>query len=78
MRLDTDTVAAIAAEVCDTTGARVVRPWALAAVAGACEGVIGVERVGSSASAADAVLLLQPLDRANGVLAQVVRGVAEK
>lgn len=78
MRLDADSVGAIAVEVCAVTGARVVRPWALAAVAGACEGVIGVERVGSAASAAEAVLLLQPLDRANEVLARVVRGVAEK
>ena len=78
MRLDADTVAAIASEVCLATGARVIRPWALAAVAGACEGVIGVERVGSAVNAAEAVLLLQPLDRANEVLARVVRGVAEK
>lgn len=78
MRLDADTVAAIASEVCDATGARVVRPWALVAVAGACEGVIGVERVGSAVYAAEAVVLLQPLDRANDVLARVVRGVAEK
>ena len=43
MRLDADSVGAIAVEVCAVTGARVVRPWALAAVAGACEGVIGVD-----------------------------------
>lgn len=78
MRLDADSVRTIAVEVCAVTGARVVRPWALAAVAGACEGLIGVERVGSAVNAAEAVLLLQPLDRANGVLARVVRGVAEK
>ena len=78
MKLDPDCLAAIAAEVCAATGARLERPWALAAVAGAADGFIGLDRVGNPTHAAEAILLLRPLTGYNELLANIVRRVAEK